>query len=77
MNKELIKKFEKILIPSIEKMIEKEKLHIQSLEFYQKKFIKLKDNKEFIKVAKLNLNHLKYRLKQYREFLEKLKNENI
>ena len=74
---QLIEKFEKVIIPSIEKMIKREQLHIQSLEFYNKKFsflLKI-DNTDFLKIAKLNLKHLRFRLKQYKKYVKNLKSE--
>ena len=77
MKEEFRKQMLETFIPSVERMIEKEKEH---LEFLRKSRRKMMDRKfmvnlsnvdQFISNSEANLAHYQLRLKQYKEFAAK------
>lgn len=72
MSKEFIQTMEESVIPSVHRMIKKEKKHIEFL----KKNINNVDVSEFLETSKKMLKHYKQRLKEYQDYVEKLKRES-
>ncbi len=68
----LKEKFKDSLIPTVQRMIEKESAHLEKMQKAVEEHPHILQAHQFVERSKKDLAHYKTRLKEYQEYTEKL-----